>query len=379
MQRRQPNPAKKKLLVSGGHLTPALAILERLQDQGDWELVYLGRKVTAYASHLPNPEWQELQRLGVRLAMIPAGKVPRHLSIQNLWSYLRIPVGFLAALRLLMQERPDIILTFGGYLAAPTAVGGKLLGLPVVAHEQTLTKGLANLLVEWLANVIAVAWPETEKHFRRKVTVTGNPLRQAIVRGVVQPVPIRRDSLPLLYVTGGNQGAHAINAAIADALPELLRSWSLVHQCGWIHEREDYRSLMSRKANLPVSLRGRYLVREWFTTQEVSWLLRQADLVVARAGANTVAELMFTGAIALLIPLPISGRGEQLANARFMRDLGTAEILPQELLSSDSLLRAIGEMHQHISHYRGNAKLVRSKVPPDGAERLIRLIDDVLG
>lgn len=365
----------KRLLVTGGHLTPAIAVIEELKEIGNWQIVVLIRRSGKTLDRIP-PHVRELVRLGVKVAFLQTGKFSRHLGLRGIIDTLNTIVGVVTAYVKIKKLRPDVILSFGGYLALPAAVSGKLLGIPIVTHEQTTTKGLATAFIEPLADAIAVSWKETSGHFRRKVRLTGNPLRKAIIMGRGSPITIKKGSQPLLWVTGGNQGAHAINRVVEQSLTRLLTRYSLVHQCGSAMGGDDYHQLLLRRSQLPNRLKDGYVVRPWFTVEEIAWLLKRADLVISRAGANTVAEIAFTGAIALFVPLPAARHAEQLKNALLLKKAGSAEILPQERLNPASLLTTIDRMLKHAARYRRAAIKARAMIPPDAAAKLAQIIEE---
>lgn len=367
---------KKKLLITGGHLTPAIAVIERLK-KDEWEVIFMGRRVAQEGSSELAREMREIPKLETKLITIPAGKVPRQLSLLSTFAILRIPRGFFSAFWHLKRLKPDLILSFGGYVALPAAITGKLLRIPLITHEQTLKKGLANSIIEPFADAVAVSWKQTEGLFKGNIRVTGNPLREAILKGPGRKVPIRAKNIPLLYITGGSQGAHTINNVVEKALPRLLKDYAIVHQCGSTKQRSDYKRLLQRKSSLPMELRNRYRVRVWFTGDEVAWLLRNADLVISRCGANTITEIAYTGAIALLIPLPIAGRDEQLENAKLLESKGSAEILPQSKLSEITLRKKIREILANSRRYKKNAQKAREMVIPDAAAKIVELVEEV--
>lgn len=367
---------KKKLLITGGHLTPAIAVIERL-DKNEWEIIFLGRKVAQEGTSQLAREMHEIPKMGAKLITIPAGKIPRHLHLKSIPAIIRIPIGFLFALWHIARLKPEVILSFGGYVAVPAALAGKILAVPTVTHEQTVKKGLANSIIERFADVIAVSWPESQMFFKRKVLLTGNPLREVILQGPGRRVPIQAENIPLLYITGGSQGAHFVNNVISKILPQLLRKYAIVHQCGYTKEGKDHRKLIKIRNSLPRELQNRYLVRDWFEADEVAWLLRNADLLISRAGANTITEIAYTGATALLIPLPIAGRGEQLANAKLLQSIGTAEILLQSKLTPLKLKAKIHKMLKNAARYKEKANKATALVNPKAAETIVGLIQRI--
>lgn len=366
--------SKIKLVITGGHLTPAIAVIEKLlKEKNCWEILFLGRKTSQEGSSIPSLEINKIPNLGIHLKTIPAGKIPRHLNRWTFISLIRIPLGFLAAFYHIKKFKPDVILTFGGYLAIPVSISGWLTGIPIVTHEQTTTKGLSHSLIEKIATYTAISWEESRKHFKGKVIVTGNPIREAIIKGQEKKVPIKRDKRTL-YITGGNQGSHVINLTVAKAIKDLTERYSIIHQCGTGEAGRDYDFLLHKRGALNKSQKHRYLVKRWFNEQEVAWILNNSSLIISRAGANTMAELAHTAKPALLIPLPISGRNEQLANASLLQKAGSAEILTQKELSSDNLIKSINNMIKNLPKYEKKAQILKHSIPQNGAEAVIELV-----
>ena len=368
---------KKRILVTGGHLTPAIAAIEELHRRGDWEVMFIGRFRAQEGSDILAREMHEIPKLGVKLATIPAGKLPKKLNRLALRAILRIPLGFLASYMKVKRFKPDVILSFGGYVALPVALSGKLLGIPIVTHEQSVHGGLANTLIAHFATVLAVSWVESGEHFKKEVVITGNPLRDAIVKGIRKSLEIQTGDRPLLYITGGNQGAHAINSVTGIVLRRLLKRFIIIHQCGMTKNGSDLKQLLKARSSFPNSLRRRYLVKDWFSTEEVAWILSQVDLVISRSGANVVSELAFTGVKAILIPLPHARRNEQLNNANLLKQAGTAEIILEENLSPASLLQTINAMLSDAQKYHKQAEVAKRLVIPDAAQRLVDVVQDV--
>jgi UDP-N-acetylglucosamine--N-acetylmuramyl-(pentapeptide) pyrophosphoryl-undecaprenol N-acetylglucosamine transferase len=368
---------KKRVLVTGGHLTPAIAAIEELHRRGDWEVMFIGRSTAQEGSDILAREMHEIPKLGVKLVTIPAGKLPRKLNRLALRAILRIPLGFLASYMKVKRFKPDVILSFGGYVALPVALSGKLLGIPIVTHEQSVHGGLANTLIAHFATVMAVSWVESGEHFKKEVVITGNPLRDAIVKGIRKSLEIQTGDRPLLYITGGNQGAHAINSVTGIVLRRLLKRFIIIHQCGMTKNGSDLKQLLKARSSFPNSLRRRYLVKDWFSTEEVAWILNRADLVISRSGANVVSELAFTGVKAILIPLPHARRNEQLNNANLLKQAGTAEIILEENLSPASLLQTINAMLSDAQKYHKQAEVAKRLVIPDAAQRLVDVVQNV--
>jgi UDP-N-acetylglucosamine--N-acetylmuramyl-(pentapeptide) pyrophosphoryl-undecaprenol N-acetylglucosamine transferase len=217
----------KKVIITGGHLTPALAVAAVLTKR-NWDIVYIGQTHSVAGDAAFSQEYLNVTRLGHKFLPITAGKLHRRITRQNLASLVKIPFGLLQVFIYLTRERPQVILSFGGFIAVPVILGGWLLGIPIVMHEQTKAPGLANRFIQFFATYICVGWEETARTFpKHKTVVTGNPLRTEIFqKGTAMPVSLDK---PLLYITGGTLGAHSLNLLVEPVVKGLLNwRWELV-------------------------------------------------------------------------------------------------------------------------------------------------------
>src|SRR5437016_2502209 len=165
----------KKVLITGGHLTPALAVLEELQSK-KWSVAYVGRKYALEGDTSFSAEYQVIHQKDISFHNITTGRLQRSFTRFTLLSLLKIPIGFLQSTFILLQERPSLVMSFGGYIAVPIVIVAWLCGIPIITHEQTIKPGLANRIIAWFADVICVSWKESASHFpAAKTVVTGNP------------------------------------------------------------------------------------------------------------------------------------------------------------------------------------------------------------
>ena len=204
----------------------------------------------------------------------------------------------------------------------------KIKRVPLLIHEQTFASGLTSRLTSILANKIAVSWPESLVYFpRRKTVLTGNPIRQEFLKLHFRSPSSRQ----AIYITGGHQGSLVINRAIALILPDLVKRYQVYHQFGLAQDQTTW----------PEFTHQNYVVKPWFEPQELAQILTPNCLVIQRSGINIVTELAWLNQRAILIPLTTAQPNEQLTNAKFLRSLGLALILPQPKLTSNSLQKAI--------------------------------------
>lgn len=362
------------IALTGGHLTPALALIEILS-RGPESLLFFGRRFAAEDHPVLAQEARLITGFKVKFIPVITGKIPRHLSWRQILAVAKIPLGFGQSLWYLWRYRPRLIICFGGYLAVPVALAGSLLQIPILMHEPSLIPGLANRLIAKLARRIALSWPGQPHPFPpHKTVLTGHPLRSAILHPPPDcPLPLKlQPRRPLIYVTGGNQGSRAINQALFPILPSLLHQADVIHQTGQI----DAAQFHQFKTQLSPQLIDHYWPQPWFEAETASWCLHHANLVISRSGAATMAELAFTGTPALFIPLPHSSQNEQLRHAQLLQTAGTAKILLQSHLTPTKLLHEVRWLLRHQALLRSHQTATRHLIVPDAAARLAALVHE---
>lgn len=359
-----------KVLVTGAHFTPALATIEELKKINWVEVVYVGRKTTLEGDSAPSVESQVIPDKGIKFIPLITGRLQRSFTMHTIPSLLKIPIGILQSILIVLTEKPDVVLSFGGYVAVPVVFVSWLFSIPIIIHEQTLVAGLANKISSWFADKIAISF--TGGTFSgEKVALTGNPIRPEIIKIFqgTKSASLSDKKLPTVLVMGGNQGSHIINLAVEGILQKLLKVALVYHQTG-DSKYKDYERLDALKKTGKLGELGeRYLVKKWIG-EEYSQLLQKADLVISRAGINTLAELSFLGKPALIIPIPYLYQNEQNKNAKYFENLGLVKILPQSQVSPQVLLQKITGMLNNLSVLKEEAKQAKIVVIPDAAKRL---------
>ena len=337
-----------KILITGGHLTPALALIDfiRANHPAD-EIIFLGRKYSQIDEHQLSQEQQEISWRKIPFIDLPAVKGDK----SNWIIFPRFLFKFIKSIsvagNILRQQRPDVIMSFGGYLALPVALAAWLQKIPIVTHEQTREPGIANYLISRLAVKIGLSFIDTTKKFpAHKVQVVGAPLRSKLFE--LAPTPSWWKSngrLPLLFISGGNQGSLFINNLVIKILPELTKNFFVVHQCGNPLSSHDYlASSAAAKSKLPVSQQDNYYFQTWFIQPEQAWIYQQASVVMTRSGANTVSELASFKIPSLLIPLPNSRHQEQIKNAQWLVEQSPTKIIRQDQLQPQRVITILKEL-----------------------------------
>lgn len=344
-----------KILITGGHLTPAQATITALLPSRA-DILFIGREHTG---SLDSPAHEKTEVTGSNIKFIPldAPKFHRKPLSANLTELIKIHSTLRRLDRLVFEFQPHIFLSFGGYLALWTALTARKYRVPILTHEQTLCLGLANRVIAPFAHRVALSWPQTQKspapdqdlHSNHKYVLTGNPVRQEFVTNLPKPSFLTRSRLPLLFITGGSQGARDINQYVLANLPSLTQKYRVVHQTGSKRALTPLTPQDTAKRLTPES-KANYFYRSWFSAPEMASLLQHSDLVISRAGANTITELLVTQARSITIPLPTSAAGEQLLNARMLESLGLSSLLPESNL--DQLPTLIHTLLSHPAHFR---------------------------
>jgi UDP-N-acetylglucosamine--N-acetylmuramyl-(pentapeptide) pyrophosphoryl-undecaprenol N-acetylglucosamine transferase len=310
-------------------------------------------------------ERTEAERAGIPFRPIQTGKLRRYLDVKTVTDAGRLPIGIAQAFKQLRSFRPDIVFSTGGFVSVPTVVAARAVA-PVLTHEQTAIIGLANKINARFSTLLAVSYDSTARaanQMHRNIVVTGNPVRTGLRNGDAesarQAFGFPAD-LPVIYVTGGARGASALNERLFSMLPELLKRACVVHQTGARDANPDYDQALATRAGLPSALRSRYSPHE-FIGPELAGVYALSCLVIGRAGAGTIAELAYVGLPSILIPLPLSGGGEQERNAHVLSNAGAAVVIPQSSATPERLLQEINQLldrPDRLASMAGNARTV---------------------
>src|SRR5581483_4043310 len=359
-----------KILMTGVHFTPALAVIEELQKstvfslqstvkQEKLEIIYVGRKHTLEGDKALSAESQILPQKGVHFIPIIAGRLKRDFSLLTIWSWFKLPIGFIQGFWIVLTQRPDVVVSFGGYLAVPIVISAWLLNIPILIHDQTLVFGLASTVSSWFASKVAVTFDQDYPVNKNKLILTGNPIREEFFSTEKKST---KKTLPTILITGGNQGSHFINQLIGEILPQLTEKYLVIQQTG-DSKFKDYETLLEQKKSL--NKEQNYQLAKFLAGKEMVAAMKQADLVICRAGANTLLELSYLGTPTLIIPIPYVQKDEQTVNARFFTQAGLGQYLNQNGLNSAKLLEKIKEMMSKKDYYQKQALKAKSIVIPD--------------
>lgn len=340
---------------TGGHLYPGIALAKEFQRMGTADILFVGTK--------KGIESEVLNKEGFSLAKIRVSGIMSKGFLKTLASVFILPIGLIDSLIILLRFRPDIVIGIGGYISGPIIVIAMILGIKRVILEPNLIPGITNRILAPIANIIAVAFEETKGYLKgSKVILTGNPVRDEIINAVSLPPNPPRSPLNLrgdkrgstIFVFGGSQGAHSINIAMIDTLDyirDIKGEIFIIHQTG----KSDYQLIRETYE------REGFKARVEIYIFDIAKVYHMADLIISRAGATTVAEIMACGKPAILIPFPYSTHRHQEWNAKALKDAGAAEVLDgrqlngkllgetvRRLLSNRSGLRRMGERSKSL-------------------------------
>ncbi len=360
------------ILITGGHVTPALALIDAIQkSHPETELIFVGRKFNNNEK-TESFEFHEVTKRNVRFIHLSTGRTVSLSSWSGLLNMIRIPLGMIRAWQIVSTVKPDLVMSFGGYLALPIAYAASFLKIPLVTHEQTIHPGRANRQIARLARTVFVAFPEAQQFFPKShVIVSGNPIRSSVfVNHKSLSIP---SGIPCVYVTGGSLGAHAVNLCVEKILKELLQSYVVIHQTGNVDEFGDYVRLKKLQSSLHPKLKTRYIIRKHITDSEIGQVLGVSDLVIGRSGANTFFELVACEIPSILIPLPTAAFDEQRKHANMLKAAGVAEVFEQDEDPS-RLLNLVNQMIHDRNQYGKAFKTIKSKYPSGATEIILQEI-----
>lgn len=350
----------KRIILTGGgtagHVTPNIALLPRLKELG-YDIHYIG-SYTGIEKEL-------IEQFGIPYHGISSGKLRRYFSLQNFTDPFRVLKGFGEANKLIKSLKPDVIFSKGGFVSVPVVMAGKKCHVPTIIHESDMTPGLANKLSIPSATKVCCNFPETLEHLpKEKAVLTGSPIRQELLSGSKEAAlafcGLTPDK-PVILIVGGSLGSVAVNNAVRAILPELLKEFHVIHLCGKGKTDESLKNLKG-------------YVQFEYIKQELKDLFALCDIVISRAGANAICELLALHKPSLLIPLSANAsRGDQILNARSFERQGFSVVLEEEELNNQVLLDAIHKLYDKRDAYISAMKQSSQK---DSINTIVGLIEN---
>jgi UDP-N-acetylglucosamine--N-acetylmuramyl-(pentapeptide) pyrophosphoryl-undecaprenol N-acetylglucosamine transferase len=340
---------------SAGHVTPNLALIPRLKELG-YDIEYIGT--------IDGIERGIIEKNKIKYHAISSGKLRRYFDIKNFSDPFKIVKGIFQAYETIKKQKPTIVFSKGGFVAVPVVIGAYFNRVPVIAHESDITPGLANKLSVPYCTKVCVTFPEAAKKLNKnKAVLTGTPIRKELLEGSkIKGLKLCgfNDNKPVLFIMGGSLGSKAINDSIRKDLDKLLLSFNIIHICGKGNVEEVYKSKLNYK-------------QFEYVGEELPHLMASADLVVSRAGANSIFEFLALRKPNLLIPLSAkSSRGDQILNAASFEKSGYSLVLQEEDVNEDSLLKNITELYRNKESY---IKRMENSNIGNGVEAIVKLIE----
>lgn len=318
------NPSKT-ILITGTHHTPAIELIKLLQSdrRTNWQIHYIGH-LYPHETHIAHTI---IPKLKIPFYNLNSGKFDRKNFLRTLAGIPRIFLSFFQSLNLLRRIKPDIVISFGGYVSVPVIVAAYFKKIPSITHEQTLTESLATKINRLFVTKVALSFPPAV--FRQKDVVTGNLIRTAIFDQ--SSTKFSQLKKPIIYITGGNQGSEFINRLVVELLPDLTK-YSIIHQTG--------------KKTVLHSKFPHYHHFEYIEIEDIGWVLNHADIIISRAGANICQEIDLLNKNAILIPLIFTQQDEQTKNAFWLqnRHPQNVVVIPQLQANAHRVLSAIQQL-----------------------------------
>ncbi len=349
----------KKIVLTGGgsagHVTPNIALLPELRKR-NYEVFYIGSE--------NGIEKQLIEEENVKYYGISSGKLRRYFDLKNFTDPFRVIKGFYEASSIIKEIKPDIVFSKGGFVTVPVVIAADRKKVPCIIHESDMSPGLANKLCIPHATKVCTNFPEAARGIGEKAVVTGTPIRREMFSGNrIAGLDFMgfTANKPVLMVVGGSLGAAAVNSMVRDALPELLRRYQIVHLCG-----------NGKLDNSLVGVEG--YVQFEYIKKEMCDLMTAADIIISRAGANAICEILALNKPNLLIPLPAaSSRGDQVLNAESFERQGFSVVIKEEQLTTGTLIDEVDKLYNNRETY---IKKMKDNSQADAVKIIADLIDE---
>jgi UDP-N-acetylglucosamine--N-acetylmuramyl-(pentapeptide) pyrophosphoryl-undecaprenol N-acetylglucosamine transferase len=350
----------KKIILTGGgtagHVTPNIALVPQLKEAG-YQIKYIGSK--------GGMETELVQKAGLDYVGISSGKLRRYFSWKNFSDPFKVLKGYFQAKKIIKKYKPDIVFSKGGFVTVPVVYAAAKYHIPVIIHESDMTPGLANRLAIKKATRVCHNFPETAKYLGEKAVHTGSPIRSELFTGNKITALDMCDftaNKPVIMVTGGSLGAEHVNQLVRLALPELLKDFQVAHLCG--------------KGKLDESLKGTKGYAQFeYISDEMKDFFAMADVIISRAGANSICEIAALNKPNILIPLSANAsRGDQILNAKSYQAQGFSEVLDEDTATKDDLIATVHKVYDNRSSY---IDAMAQSTGTGGVEKIVALIKEL--
>jgi len=365
---------------TGGHIFPIIAVCRELKKNSpeqDFQFFYIGPKDETSSLYLSQEQ--------IKIKYVLAGKIRRYFGIKSLLLNIvdvlfKVPVGIIQAFYYIFTISPDLIFSKGGYGSLPAVISGWVLGTPIFLHESDAVPGFSNRFLSRFAIQIFVSFPfQKNKDFApQKIISTGNPIRPEILNGSEEEARTSfhlTGEKPIVLILGGSQGCQRINDIILQILPELLKDFEIIHQCGRINFNEVN---AESKVMMTEDLKKYYHPFPFLDETELANAYSAADLIVSRAGSGSIFEISAVGKPSILIPLPEAAQNHQLKNAYTYAENGACLVIEELILTPHFFLEKIKYLFSHSAEMEKMAEAAEIFARPKTAEIIASYISEYL-
>ncbi len=347
----------KKIILTGGgtggSVTPLLALSSAIQAQG-WNLEWIGT--------YNGLEKDIVTKEKIPFHAVSSGKFRRYFSLQNIIDPFFILIGFFQSLSLLSKLQADLVMSAGGFVSVPVVFAAWSLRIPVIIHQQDIKPGLANRLMSVFASVITVTFEKSLHDYKQKAVWIGNPVRPEFIKALNSTIE-EQSSLPKLLILGGGTGAKALNELVYVSLSELTQHFVLVHITG-------EKVFTDTKIN-----DHNYQSHTFLQVEEMAQAMKQATVVVTRAGLGTLTELSFLSKPTIIIPMPNS---HQEDNAKYFQEKNAAVVISQHLCTSQQFIDTVMNLTQDENRLKELGESIHLVIKPGSTEAIIKLMQSTI-
>ena len=368
----------KKIVLIGGHPTPAIALIDLLEAEGSFEIHFFGRMHSTEGDKAQSLEYKLLRsRQKVIFHPITTGRLQRKFTRYTIISLIKIPVGLFQSIYLLAKIRPRIVIGFGGYLSVPVVIAAAIFKVPIFIHEQTSIPGLSIKITSKFAKKIFVSFKSSAVWFDQAKTIfSGNLIRkELLISRKINNQKLKeflKHESSLIYVTGGGQGSKILNDFIIKNLSSLKKlNYHFIIQTGELQNSLAQKHL-SGLIESNNELSNKFLVQPHFSSQEISAIMQSSPIIFGRSGANTVTEILFFKLPAIFVPLDIAAGSEQFQNAKLFSKNNVGEIIFAKDLDIKNFCSALNTLEKKFN--KSNFKNLESELKIDSENILFKEI-----
>lgn len=350
---------------TGGHLMPILAVAEQIKI-----LSSAGEKKPEFLFIGPDSFFNEaVINFGIPVKKIRAYKLRRYWSVKTFTEFINLPIGIIQSLWHVYWFMPDAVFAKGGYASFPVVFAAWIYRIPVIIHESDSVAGLANIISSKFANKVAIAFESAGAFFSpKKIVLTGNPIRKEILEGNKDRAReefFLKSGLPVVFVIGGSQGSQKINEILLQSVEKIAAKAQVIHQCGI----ENYEEIREEVSSWSMPHLENYHVIP-FLRENIRDAYAASDIIVSRAGANSISEIIAVGRPAILIPLPTSASDHQMKNAYYFSSRGAAIMLEEANLTPNLLFDTIFGILENKEKQMQMIRAARALAMPDAAKNI---------